>query len=334
MFPSLFLCLFFFTQHVQAGAIRLLEPIPLPKDITQPKDLSAIAIWRNAWWLASDERSDDGRNLIQRFHRHGHGPKDISLFQGGEMDIEAMAASGDSLYVIGSHAWRRKRLHPDKRYRHNRHLLWANAIRPAPSRNRLYHLRSTPQGIKLHGPYGLRSMMENHPILAPFAHLPGKENGVNIEGLAVRDRWLYVGFRAPVLRGGMTPVLRLERKHPEAGGALLFVSLYGLGIRAMTETRDGLLLIAGPANEGNAPFILAYWDGKDMVPGRDAPGGRVCTLLTLPDSLPGRPEGIALRKEDGEVYDLLLVLDGAPSTKALWHLVLAHRNMTECASGP
>ena len=32
-------------------------------------------------------------------------------------------------------------------------------------------------------------------MLAPFAALPGKENGINVEGLAARGGKLFVGFR-------------------------------------------------------------------------------------------------------------------------------------------
>ena len=40
-------------------------------------------------------------------------------------------------------------------------------------------------------------MIAKSDVLAPFTRLPAKENGVDIEGIAVRDDLLYVGFRGP-----------------------------------------------------------------------------------------------------------------------------------------
>jgi hypothetical protein len=47
----------------------------------------------------------------------------------------------------------------------------------------------------------LEAIIENDdPHLAPFVDVPGKDNGLDIEGLAVHGMRAFVGLRGPVLR--------------------------------------------------------------------------------------------------------------------------------------
>ena len=64
-----------------------------------------------------------------------------------------------------------------------------------------------------------------------FGSIASKENGIDAEGLAVRDQKLYIGFRGPVLRGNFTPILRCRFGSPITEPEVLFVSLGGRGVR-------------------------------------------------------------------------------------------------------
>ena len=47
----------------------------------------------------------------------------------------------------------------------------------------------------------LATVIADDEHFAPFAGIPGKDNGLDIEGLAVTDDRVYLGLRGPVLRG-------------------------------------------------------------------------------------------------------------------------------------
>lgn len=117
----------------------------------------------------------------------------------------------------------------------------------------------------------LRQILKNDRVLQSFSNIPGKENGVDIEGVAVKDDWLYLGFRGPVFRDNDVPVMKLKFDEPEGTYQLLYVQLGGRGIRDITSVSDGFLIVAGPVGDGPASFQLYHWNGRDVIPGKDRP---------------------------------------------------------------
>jgi len=72
-----------------------------------------------------------------------------------------------------------------------------------------------------------------------LADVDKKDGGeLDIEGIAVDDGWLYVGFRGPVFRDNYVPVLKLKFDQHEKSAKLLFVKLDGGGIRDMVPGKD------------------------------------------------------------------------------------------------
>jgi hypothetical protein len=65
---------------------------------------------------------------------------------------------------------------------------------------------------------------EGDPHLAPFMDIPGKDNGFDIEGLAIAGERVFIGLRGPVLRGWAT-ILEVAF-NPDAGSQL---ELKGIG---------------------------------------------------------------------------------------------------------
>ncbi len=47
----------------------------------------------------------------------------------------------------------------------------------------------------------LTRALVDDPHFGPCMAIPGKDNGLDIEGLAVDGRWLLLGLRGPLLRG-------------------------------------------------------------------------------------------------------------------------------------
>jgi Protein of unknown function (DUF3616) len=95
----------------------------------------------------------------------------------------------------------------------------------------------------------LQGILKGDKILGPFTKIPSKENGTDIEGIAVKDETLFLGFRGPVRRENFVPVMVLQLDRPE-DYELRFVNLDGHGIRDITAVENGFLIIGGPVGDG------------------------------------------------------------------------------------
>ena len=78
-------------------------------DVHAGQDISAISRCGDDLIIAADEPTDKGRrNLIQLLKRDEGDvyrvSRNITLSEGGEMDIEDVACDGTFIYVIGSHS--------------------------------------------------------------------------------------------------------------------------------------------------------------------------------------------------------------------------------------
>ena len=247
-----------------------------------------------------------------------------------EVDVEALAydAPQKFVYAIGSHSKTRKRSdRPSDKYEVNRARLQTGAkpvaLESHPERERLYRFAFDPSKVeKGKEPsievLSLTPILSRLPVFASFAPLASKENGVDIEGLAVAHptggsspitatdaAWLYVGFRGPVLRHGFVPVLALQTRDLDplfaawkahdakrvdsvsqtalANGQVLFVPLDGRGIRDLAFVGDGLLVLAGPVGDGDTAHRIYWWNGRDCVPGKGnaAPKGELRWLADV-----------------------------------------------------
>jgi hypothetical protein len=158
----------------------------------------------------------------------------------------------------------------------------------------------------------LRDILENDEILGPFFSVPGKENGIDIEGIAVKDGRLFVGFRGPVLRGNFVPVLAFRFEEPD-DYELLFVQLGGRGIRDLASVEDGFLIVAGAIGDGDASYQLCLWNGEDGVPGEGGWDGKIIKIGELATNLGVKPEGLTVTAETPDEWRLLVVTDGQAS---------------------
>lgn len=300
-----------FAADGSAEVLKADEQIPLEGDLAYPEELSGIAVVRQLTIIAPDEGAE-----INVFRRRGDGYELLaksSLLPDAEdeIDMEAAASDGDQLFVIGSHSMRRKQVEEDSTYKKNRKRL--TRVTPHEASYSLFRLRLDEEGrVASSEQISLADVIEDDEILGPYAAVSGKENGVDIEGLAVKEGRVYVGFRGPVLRGNFVPVLRFAFDEPEEY-EILFVELAGRGIRDLAATKDGLLLLAGPVGDGDATYQLYHWNGADCVPGDDGPGGEVALLGELAPKNGAKPEGVAIVEETDAAWGLLIVSDGDPA---------------------
>jgi hypothetical protein len=186
-------------------------------------------------------------------------------------------------------------------------------------RHHLFRLRFDLESGELVEPVrsiSLRSLLQADPILGRFTEIPDKENGVNIEGIAVHDSKLFLGLRGPVLRGGFAPVIVLSFDRPERY-ELRLVQLGGRSIRSMARVSDGFLLIAGFERPQRYPFDLFLWDGLDQVPGREQPDIIPRHLGEWPSVPGGTAEGLAVLEEGDRDYRLLILHDAVENGRPM-----------------
>ena len=230
-----------------------------------------------------------------------------------ELDAEAAATDGRYLYVTGSHSAKRGDCSSNPASRHVVRL----TLDPATGRglptslshsSRLWEIMSTIPVLKDH--VGERQCLGSEP----------GQQGINIEGMAVRGDRLYFGFRGPVIEGeawvlsvNAAALFGDADTTPELNRVALGANR---GIRDMVAVKDGFLLLAGP-DDGKAhrgiPWTVSWWDGKSTT---SVATPRPLATLDLSsvalracdDEL--KPEALTVLKETEHSYQVLVLSDG------------------------
>jgi len=289
------------------------------------KNVSGVSLWGRHALVVVDE-TIEGANLLQIFEPEGDDyralPETITLdiATSSELDLEGIAVEDGTVFLLGSHAWRRRAVEDDKPYLRNRaNLLGGPEAQPA--RDYLIRLALTPEGtLSSMTRMSLRPFFDSTEPFKSFASIASKENGIDAEGLTVRSGWVYVGFRGPVLRGNFTPILKLRFDEPPMRENVSFVNLGGRGVRDLATVEDGIIILAGPVGDGPGSYQFYLWDGQDGVPGEGAPPSETGGLQFIGDLPPpesrsdddalAKPEGIALVEETRKHWLFMVACDG------------------------
>ncbi|WP_235030959.1 DUF3616 domain-containing protein [Nonomuraea solani] len=281
-------------------------------------NLSAIRQSATGLWVAGDETASfehltwtgDHYGAQRTYQLADYvnlpaGPED-------EADIEGMARANGHLWLVGSHSLKRRRAKakdPDKA---------ADRLATVIREENRYILVRLPlddagdpgPGLIMSGGNSLTTHLSDDRHLAPFLALPGKDNGLDVEGIAVTSDRVYIGLRGPVLRGWAV-VLELC---PEEGGKgrlrlrepyrKHFLYLRGLGVRDLCPDGDSLLILAGPTMDLDGPVRVLRWRPGNKK--RVVPEDELEVVLDLPYGVGcDHPEGL-VRLADGRlmvVYD-------------------------------
>ena len=313
-------------------------------------DLSALALLDDTLWVANDElatverlrRTDSGYGQHQPFHLSDYfelpgGPAD-------EMDIEGLEIDGGYLWVLGSHSLTREKPEPGSRdraeslrrltevERHpNRHFLGRIPIVGRAGTCTLERTVASGEGKlraaclnadRKRGKLG-RRLLKNDQHVGRFVQVPAKENGFDLEGIAVRGSRVFVGLRGPVLRG-WSVLIELDVKERKAGRLRPrrigpnderyrkhFLDLGGLGIRDLCFDADRLLILAGPSMDLDGPVRVLAWPGC-LAAGQQliVTADELESVLELPYRRGGdHAEGIALLGRRNGRSELLAVYD-------------------------
>ncbi|NAZ83392.1 DUF3616 domain-containing protein [Kineococcus sp. R8] len=319
-------------------------------------NLSAVRSDGEHLWVAGDETA-----TVERLSAHtrdgvvtGYGDQVtvaladlVALPAPGdeEADVEGLARQGPWLWAIGSHSLKRKKVRPGdspakarKRLgkvvrEANRYVLVRMPVDPAtglPVRELELDGETLTAAVLGAHDDALTDHLADEPLLAPFGRIPSKDNGIDVEGVAVHstggvDR-LYVGFRGPVLRGWAVVVEVRPVTHPDDphrlqlgrfdGGErhrLHLLDLRGLGVRDLCPDGDDLLVLAGPSMGLSGPVRVHRWTGAGVTDAAEVVGADELPVVLELRHGDGEDhaEGIALLDETDEHGHprLLVVLD-------------------------
>ena len=289
-------------------------------------NLSGAAFSGECLWVAGDEacgidrlrRLDPSGSELLRFGDGLSFPLSELLDLPGaaddEADLEGMAVADGYLWVVGSHGLKRKNIKDDRDNAENakrlskvtldanRRLLACLPIemgddgKPALVREakdgRLARRLKGDDESNL-----LTEALMDDPHFGPYMAIPGKDNGLDIEGLVVDGKRLLLGLRGPVLRGWSALLeIALEARGDELrlvplddSGTLIrkhFLQLEGLGIRDLLFSGDDLYILAGPTMVLDGDIRVFKWPNAKslLADNREAVGFEtgLNELLSLP----------------------------------------------------
>ncbi len=318
------------------------------------KELSAAAFTPDGHlWVGSDELLGVERfSLVEPFvfgdRRHFELGNFVKLFNDeDEIDIEGMSYSNGYLWFVGSHSTKRKKpkgkgVEKDiERLSTIKVDLNRFMLGRVPVKEEELVQYSCEENRALTAAYLKTSESRNILIdaLKEDEHLgifvsnqiPSKDNGLDIEGLAVHGDKIFLGLRGPVLRGWAV-IIEIEVEETEAGiltfktigeeGEVYrkhFVFLNGMGIRELCLHGEDLIILAGPTMALEALMsvfclrnVLGF--GGNRIFGEES--DRLEKLFDLP-FIPGsdRAEGLALFPCFGESDSLMVVYDSPDDSR-------------------
>jgi len=324
--------------------------------------LSAAVFAGDELWVASDETTsverlttDDG--LTFQHHKSFSLNGLINLPAQGtqfdqEIDIEGLDFHDSHLWLIGSHSIKRKKVErtdtgSDAKLikklgtiekEGNRFILARIPLIENSQTGERELVGESPPGSnpilkasRLSGDLtsdALSSAIRNAEAgkgdvhLARFLDIPGKDNGLDVEGLAVAGEKVFVGLRGPVLRGwavilelsvdtSNSSQLVLKEFEPTRFYRKHFFDLAGLGVRELSIQGSDLLVLAGPTMVLDGPTTLYRWkDALNTSSESVVRGDRLAAELEIPFGQGvDHAEGIAIVPNAWPPNQVLVVYD-------------------------
>lgn len=320
------------------------------------EDISAVLLTQDQHlWLGSDETTTIERlswadSGIFTSHQQFRVAEfiDLPAPEDEEIDIEGLAYGDNYLWFVGSHSYKRKKVKSGKNDEENISRL----ATVASERNRyvlgkiplvngeLYKSCSHPKNpdqqliaakLELTDQASiLMSALVDDPHLGFFveAAIPGKDNGFNVEGLAVYENKIFIGLRGPVLRGWAI-ILEIELEDSSPGLMRLrkigaknqeykkhFVWLNGLGIRDLCLVDKDLLILAGPTMDLDGPVQIYRLENGVNLQENTLNRPKLCQEIPYGDRN-DHAEGITLFDDISGVPSILVVYDSPAKERLL-----------------
>jgi hypothetical protein len=268
-------------------------------------NLSAVRVDGRVLWIAGDETAtverlvaDDPTFPSEYADEQTFRLADFVDLPGAdadeEADIEGLARTGHFLWAVGSHSLRRRQI----KARHSGSKALKRLARVEGQDNRQILVRlpivdvdglPTPvreivvdgerhRAAQLGRRDELRTLLRQDEHLAPFLAIPGKDNGLDVEGIAVTGDRVYLGLRGPVLRGWAFVLELRPYVDPDEPDRLRLrafddglpyrkhvLGLDGLGVRDLCPAGEDLLVLAGPTMDLDGPVRIYRWHDARRV---------------------------------------------------------------------
>ena len=276
-----------------------LDPSLPKKELAKIRDnFSAVVLHGSHLWLGGDEGTSIDRMTREADGNFGsHTRFDLApLLQlpggGEEIDIEGLAVDGGYLWLIGSHSLKRKKAEAGKTAAENIKRLadvgadgnrFTLARVPLDSSGKPVKKQGELTVARLQGDARgnlLTEALKKDDHIGPFVPrvssgaidgIPSKDNGLDVEGLAVSGNRVFLGLRGPVLRG-WTVVIELKVTDGSSGVLMLddlgsssvrfrrhFLQLEGLGVRDLVIHGKDVFALAGPTMDLDGPVCIYRW---------------------------------------------------------------------------
>ena len=219
----------------------------------------------------------------------------------GDPDLEGAAFDRGFFYAVGSHGRSRYANRPND-------TSYAVFRLPVGKNGKPTFVRSEePAGVQVSG--RLREAIRDAQGLGAFYDKPLSQNGVNIEGIAVKGGRMHLGFRGPSV-DGRGFILSVDAD-AVFGKKKLHAKVHALplgdttGIRDLAAVRDGVLVLTGPVNDQPVTPAVFLWNEKT---------GALNKLgeLAIPEAYRKHKAEtlLVLQDEKGKPYRVLVMFDG------------------------
>jgi hypothetical protein len=243
-------------------------------------------------------------------------PDKVDGVELGSPDAEGTAYDRGFFYVIGSHGAPRN---PGAAVDPSRFFILRFRVNERTGKPRFRFGDEIFDSTSIVKTNGLREVIRSAAGIGPFAEKPLGENGANIEGIAVKDDRMFLGFRAPSV-DGRAFVLEVNVGFV-FGNDPLRSKVHSLPLGADTGIRDlavlrkgqGLLVLAGPV-QSTGTYSVHAWDGQSTET------RSLAVLGGLPSG--AKPETLLLLSEtSAKQYRVLVLLESIANASPLEYLI-------------
>lgn len=306
---------------------KLLGKASGPSDFEKSEDVSGIACDRSSGFprlclVADDETQGtqivvlkDGELIAGDFIKlteAQHAGKPL------ELDAEGVAFESGIFYVIGSHGRPR---HGDDPKAEEKSNAKAKATR------QIFSITIPASAVDMHtgkllaqpeikASAALADLLQSQPEIWPSYDRALDDNGLTIEGIAVRNSNLFIGMRGPVIGTSATvlsvplsAVFGRQQAQSELHKLALEDALgKSRGVRDLARHADGFLVLAGPVNDPPAgkeiqpgDYSIYFWDGQNVL-------NKLADLKPYGKKV--KPEALLPLDGDTERIRVLLMFDG------------------------
>lgn len=335
--------------------------LKLKNDDELLENMSAIVYMDEHIFLASDEKKSIERvskinNNTYAQHKTFKLKGFINLpftgTKGDEIDIEGLDYDEKYLWLVGSHSTKREKVKnnpPEEILTREENIERLKTVRFSSNRYILARVplvdgelvkNDTSLGLiasqlacdKVDGQFSttnndLIKELEKDDHIKDFLKIPSKDNGFDIEGLAIKNGKIFLGLRGPVLRG-IAIIIEIELEEDAENPTLLrlkildngkkykkhFLDLDGLGIRDICIVENDLYILAGPTmtHDGLIGVFRLVNGVNALADSLDRP-----TFAFSVEHAKGknRAEGLTLYSQENDKLSFLVVYDSPDETK-------------------